>query len=152
MRKIDKVRQFNRISECPQPKNPIIPKDRHELRVRLLQEELDELKGAIATNNLVEVLDAFCDLEYVLKGAILEFGLLDVFDEAFDRVHDSNMSKFCKTEKEADDSAANYYKQGVACLIKQNDDLWVIKRLPDSKTLKSLYYKPVNLKDLVSNT
>ena len=41
----------------------------------ILQEELNELKQAIDDNDLVEIADALCDIQYVLSGAILEFGL-----------------------------------------------------------------------------
>jgi hypothetical protein len=36
---------------------------------------LNELKLAIENDDLVEILDAFCDLSYVLHGAVLEFGM-----------------------------------------------------------------------------
>lgn len=39
------------------------------------QEELNELKEAIAQNDLVEVADALADLQYVLSGAVHEFGM-----------------------------------------------------------------------------
>ena len=39
----------------------------------LLPEELNELKQAIEDNDLVEIADALCDLQYVLSGAVLEF-------------------------------------------------------------------------------
>lgn len=38
-----------------------------QLRVNLLQEELDELKQAIADGNIVEIADALTDLQYVLS-------------------------------------------------------------------------------------
>ena len=64
-----------------------------DLRINLLQEELDELKEALANNDIVETLDALIDLQYVLDGAFLSFGLQNVKMEAFDEVHRSNMSK-----------------------------------------------------------
>ena len=63
------------------------------LRINLLQEELDELKEALAAGDVVEVLDALTDLQYVLDGAVLSFGLQNVKDAAFNEVHRSNMSK-----------------------------------------------------------
>ncbi len=42
------------------------------------QEELNELKEAIAQNDLVEVADALADLQYVLSGAVHEFGMSSV--------------------------------------------------------------------------
>ena len=50
---------------------------------------------AIKDNNLTEVADAPCDLQYVLAGAILEFGMGAKFRALFSEVHCSNMSKAC---------------------------------------------------------
>lgn len=63
------------------------------LRVNLLAEEVDELKEALENNDILEVLDALTDIQYVLDGAYLSFGLQDVKQAAFDEVHRSNMSK-----------------------------------------------------------
>ena len=63
------------------------------LRINLLAEELDELKEALANNDMVETLDALIDLQYVLDGAFLSFGLHGVKEAAFNEVHRSNMSK-----------------------------------------------------------
>jgi predicted HAD superfamily Cof-like phosphohydrolase len=41
----------------------------------------------------VEIADALCDLQYVLSGAILEFGFGGKFKSLFEEVHRSNMSK-----------------------------------------------------------
>ena len=91
---LNQVADFHNTFKAPIIINPAIPpKDRAILRVALLQEELDELKKAIDDNDLVEVADALCDLQYVLSGAVLEFGLGDKFPELFDEVQRSNMSK-----------------------------------------------------------
>lgn len=63
------------------------------LRINLLAEELDELKEALANNDTLETLDALIDLQYVLDGAFISFGLHHVKDAAFEEVHRSNMSK-----------------------------------------------------------
>ena len=63
------------------------------LRINLLAEELDELKEALEEGDLLETLDALIDLQYVLDGAFLSFGLQGLKQVAFDEVHRSNMSK-----------------------------------------------------------
>lgn len=65
----------------------------NDFRVRLLQEELDELREALADGDIVETLDALTDIQYVLDGAFLSLGLHSVKDAAFAEVHRSNMSK-----------------------------------------------------------
>ena len=66
---------------------------RADLRLSLLSEELDELREAVAENDITGVLDALTDLQYVLDGAYLEFGVWKLKDEAFEEVQRSNMSK-----------------------------------------------------------
>lgn len=63
------------------------------LRMNLIDEELRELLQAVLDNNLTEVADALVDLQYVLNGTVLAFGMQDIFDEMYDEVHRSNMSK-----------------------------------------------------------
>ena len=69
----------------------------NQLRVSLIQEELDELKEAMANNNLLEVADALTDLLYVTYGAGHAFGI--DLDKCFNEVQNSNMSKLGKDGK-----------------------------------------------------
>ena len=62
-----------------------------ELRVDLIQEEVDELVEAIANKDMVEIADALTDILYVVYGAGHAFGI--DLDECFTEVHASNMSK-----------------------------------------------------------
>ena len=68
------------------PENKII-----QLRIDLIEEELNELKEAIKNNDIVEVADALTDILYVTYGAGHSFGVN--LDECFDEVQRSNMSK-----------------------------------------------------------
>ena len=63
----------------------------NQLRVSLIHEELDELKEAMAKNDLLEVADALTDLLYVTYGAGHAFGI--DLDKCFNEVQNSNMSK-----------------------------------------------------------
>jgi len=63
----------------------------NELRFNLIKEELEELRIAIDTKNLVEVADALTDILYVAYGAGHAFGI--DLDKCFDEVQQSNMSK-----------------------------------------------------------
>ena len=62
-----------------------------ELRVSLIEEELEELKEAIRNNDIKEVADALTDILYVTYGAGHAFGI--DLDKCFDEVQRSNMSK-----------------------------------------------------------
>ena len=62
-----------------------------QLRIDLIEEELNELKEAIKNNDIVEVADALTDILYVTYGAGHSFGV--DLDKCFDEVQKSNMSK-----------------------------------------------------------
>lgn len=145
------VAEFHKTFQHPILDTPQIPSEaRCNLRVALLQEELNELKEAIQNNDLVEVADALCDLQYVLSGAILEFGLKDKFSTLFDEVQRSNMSKACKTLEEAEATMAHYLqKDGTESYYKEKDGLFLVYRKADDKTLKSIYYSEADLKSIL---
>lgn len=62
-----------------------------ELRLELIQEELEELSDAVADRDMIQIADALTDLLYVVYGAGHSFGI--DLDECFEEVHRSNMSK-----------------------------------------------------------
>lgn len=130
---------------------PTIPSEKRcELRVSLIAEELKELEEAIKDNDLVEIADALCDIQYVLSGAVLEFGLGEKFRALFDEVQRSNMSKTCKTEEEAVATMEHYKaKDGVESYYKKSGDHYLVFRSTDNKTLKSVNYSPADLKSIL---
>lgn len=144
---LNQVAEFHTTFKHPIVQNPAIPsKERSALRISLLAEELKELQQAVDDNDLVEVADALCDLQYVLAGAILEFGLGEKFKELFDEVHRSNMSKACKTVEEAEQTIAYYKnKDNTESYHKEIDGLFLVYRTADNKTLKSINYSPAGL-------
>ena len=155
MEKIDPLNQvadFHRTFKHPVLETPQLPnQDRAALRVSLLQEELNEFKQAIEDKDLVEVADALCDIQYVLAGAILEFGLGNVFKELFEEVQRSNMSKSCISEEEAIATQAHYRaKDGTESYVVQEGDKWLVYRSGDNKTLKSVNYSPADLKSILA--
>ena len=78
--------------------------DTMELRIDLIEEELEEFKDAIlsADGTLVDVADALSDLLYVVYGAGHSFGI--DLDKCFSEVHRSNMSKL-------DDDGLPFYRE-----------------------------------------
>ena len=144
---LNQVADFHRTFKHPLPVDPAIPsKDRCQLRISLLKEELTELEDAIQAGDLVAVADAFCDLQYVLSGAILEFGLGDKFKDLFDEVQRSNMSKSCATLEEAEQTQAHYkLTKGVESVVELSEDHYLVYRAGDRKTLKSIHYSPADL-------
>jgi predicted HAD superfamily Cof-like phosphohydrolase len=155
MQKIDSLNQvaeFHRTFKAPILEIPQIPSaDRCKLRVSLIAEELKELQEAIDNKDLVEVADALCDIQYVLSGAVLEFGLGDKFVDLFNEVQRSNMSKACSTYEEAEATVAHYLKKdGTESEIMQDGDKFLVYRILDNKVLKSVGYSPADLKGILN--
>lgn len=153
MEKIDSLNQvaeFHRTFNAPILDTPQIPsKERCDLRVELLQEELNELKQAIEDKNIVEIADALCDLQYVLSGAVLEFGLGEKFVTLFNEVQRSNMSKACATQQEADETIAFYKEKGQEAYSEISGDKINVHRTSDKKVLKNKYYSPADLRTIL---
>ena len=63
----------------------------NNLRIDLIEEELEELKDAINKKDLKETVDALTDILYVVYGAGHAFGVN--LDKCFEEVQNSNMSK-----------------------------------------------------------
>lgn len=149
---LSQVAEFHRTFKHPILETAAIPsKERYQLRIDLLAEELRELQDAVNDGDMVEIADALCDLQYVLAGAVLEFGLGSQFKSLFEEVHRSNMSKACKTVQEAEETIAHYKNTGnVEAYYKEIDSLFLVYRNGDHKTLKSINYSPADLKTIVN--
>lgn len=148
---LNQVAEFHKTFQHPIKNEPAIPdKQRCALRVALIREELEELVAAIEKDDIVEIADALCDIQYVLSGAVLEFGLGEKFRELFDEVQRSNMSKSCISEEEAK-ATVKYYKEhrGVDSYYRKVDGHYLVYRKDDNKTLKSINYSPANLKRIL---
>jgi len=143
-----------------------------QLRIKLIFEELQELAEAsdvkgtfyeLCKNNndtlepLIdgnkvdkkEELDAFCDIQYVLSGGILALGYQEVFEEAFDEVQSSNMSKMCHSEKEVKDTIDSYKEKDVESYSVKKGDGWIVLRKSDDKVLKNIYYQEANIEKFI---
>lgn len=148
---LNQVADFHRTFKHPIEPEPLIPApERCQLRVSLLAEELKELEEAIMQQDLVGIADALCDLQYVLSGAVLEFGLGHKFKALFDEVQRSNMSKVCKTLEEAEATVIHYQdERGIRCHHEKDGEVYLVYRTADRKTLKSVYYSPADLTRLL---
>lgn len=146
------VAEFHRTFHVPVLDRPMIPgEDRCALRISLLQEELDELRDAIAEKDIVAVADALCDLQYVLSGAILEFGLGEKFADLFAEVQRSNMSKVCMSYEVAEQTV-EYYRaeKSTEGYITEEGEKYLVYRAADHKVLKSVQYSPADLESILS--
>lgn len=126
---IQQVQEFHETYGLPVREAPDLSCEQtNELRVNLIAEELEELQDALKNGDVVETLDALIDLQYVLDGAFLSFGLHNVKDKAFSEVHRSNMSKLGEDGKpirrEGDGKVLkgpNYFKPDIAQFVDEKD-------------------------------
>jgi predicted HAD superfamily Cof-like phosphohydrolase len=124
MTNFDKVREFMLACDQAVHVKPGMPGDRTaELRVNLIAEELDELREAVANNDLVEIADALTDLLYVVYGGGHAFGV--DLNACFDNVHDSNMTKLDDNGKAIKNNAGkvikgpNYCPPSIAAVLER---------------------------------
>lgn len=92
-----------------------------ELRLDLINEEVEELMTAVDNDDIVEIADALTDILYVVYGTGHAYGI--DLDDCFDEVHRSNMSKLGEDGKPL-------YRE-------------------DGKVLKGPDYFPPNLEDVL---
>lgn len=102
-----------------------------DLRLNLIEEELDELKQAIVDENMPEFVDAIVDLLYVVHGLALAAGIQHI-QPFYEEVHRCNMQKVPYTEKAA-----------VECRAAG-------KKVPIGKTLKPEGWEPPRIAELLA--
>ena len=101
---VNKVEEFNETFGKPNNYEPTIPEKKEWMFVYdFIQEELAEYKEACEKGDIVEVLDALCDIAYVSLGnGTMLHGLKGHIWKAYQEVQASNMSKSCVDEAEAE--------------------------------------------------
>jgi hypothetical protein len=143
---ISEVEEFNAVMGKPNNYNPVIPDEKEWMFVyNFILEELEEYKHACETNNIVEVLDALCDITYVSlgNGAMLH-GLKDKVWPAYQEVQASNLSKACSSEEEAQETVrVRSAEQKEPCHYEQVGKYYIVYRTRDRKVMKNInYFRP----------
>lgn len=145
---VDEVEVFNNTFGKPNNYSPVIPNDKKltDFVVNFIKEETDELAEAIENKDIVEVLDAICDLLYVAIGnATMVFGVKDKLIDAFAEVQASNMSKTCATVDEAEETIRVRSEEHGPCYYKEVEGVYIVYRESDDKVMKSINYFRPNL-------
>jgi len=149
---VSEVEEFNATMGKPNNYEPTIPSKKEWMFVYdFILEELEEYKDACETGNIVEVLDALCDIAYVSLGnGVMLHGLKDQILPAYAEVQASNMSKACKTEEEANFTVrVREQEQGEKCHYEKQGDYYIVYRSRDRKVMKSINYFRPNLKQFL---
>ena len=151
---VNEVEDFNNLMSKPNNYTPIIPEKKEwQFVYDFVLEELEEYKEACEKGDIVEVLDALCDIAYVSLGnGTMLHGLKDKIWPAYQEVQASNMSKACKTEEEAIETAkSEAARVGEDTHYEQVGEYWVVYRSRDRKVLKSINYFRPNLKQFFTD-
>ena len=143
---VSEVEEFNAVMGKPNNYNPVIPDEKEWMFVyNFILEELEEYKHACETNNIVEVLDALCDITYVSlgNGAMLH-GIKDKVWPAYQEVQASNLSKACSSEEEAQETVrVRSAEQKEPCHYEQVGRYYIVYRTRDRKVMKNInYFRP----------
>ncbi len=85
------VREFHQACGLIAPDHPTLDQFPGQLRVSLIQEEAREFAEAVEAGDMIEMIDALCDLLYVTYGAAVTLGV--DLEPHFAEVHRSNMAK-----------------------------------------------------------
>ena len=144
---VNEVEEFNATFGKPNNYEPTIPEKKEwQFVYDFVLEELEEYKEACERGDIVEVLDALCDIAYVSLGnGTMLHGLKDKIWPAYQEVQASNMSKACKTEEEAIQTVSKRSKeQGEACHFEEVEKgRYIVYRSRDRKVMKSInYFRP----------
>jgi len=143
---VDEVEDFNELMSKPNNYTPVIPEKKEwQFVYDFVLEELEEYKEACEKGDIVEVLDALCDIAYVSLGnGTMLHGLKDKIWPAYQEVQASNMSKACTTQEEAVRTVeVRSREQGEPCHWEQVGDMYIVYRTRDRKVMKSLtYFRP----------
>ena len=147
---VSEVEEFNATMGKPNNYEPVIPEEKGEWMFvyDFILEELEEYKAACEAGDIVEVLDALCDIAYVSigNGAMLH-GLKDKLWSAYQEVQASNMSKACMDEEEAQATVERRSKeQNEPCHYEKVGDYYIVYRTRDRKVMKNINYFRPNLK------
>ena len=143
---VSEVEEFNAVMGKPNNYDPVIPDEKEWMFVyNFILEELEEYKHACETGNIVEVLDALCDITYVSlgNGAMLH-GLKDKVWPAYQEVQASNLSKACTSEEEAQETVrVRSAEQKEPCHYEQVGKYYIVYRTRDRKVMKNInYFRP----------
>ena len=143
---VDEVEEFNTTFGKPNNYEPTIPEEKEwKFVYDFILEELEEYRRACEQGNIIEILDALCDIAYVSIGnGTMLHGLKDKILPAYEEVQASNMSKSCSSKEEADKTVELRSKeQQEQCHWEQVGDKYVVYRTRDRKVMKSInYFRP----------
>jgi len=115
-----------------------------------INEELDEFEEAVLNNNINEMYDAVIDANIFLANISYAYSLSpNILSRYANAIHESNLTKFCKSEAEAIETV-QAYKSGthpnkpgtkLEAAFRVGNDNWIVYNVADNKILKSINFE-----------
>ena len=143
---VSEVEDFNATMGKPNNYEPTIPEKKEwQFVYDFILEELEEYKAACEAGDIVEVLDALCDIAYVSVGnGTMLHGLKDKIWPAYQEVQGSNMSKACSSEEDAQATVEKRsIEQKEPCHYEKVGGYYIVYRTRDRKVMKNInYFRP----------
>ena len=143
---VNEVEEFNSTMGKPNNYEPTIPEKKEwQFVYDFILEELEEYKEACEKGDIVEILDALCDIAYVSLGnGTMLHGLKDKIWPAYQEIQASNMSKACSSKEEAQATVERRSKeQNEPCHYEKVDKYYIVYRTRDRKVMKNInYFRP----------
>lgn len=130
------------------PSSPeMMSDDVRDFNIKLIDEEVSELLAAMGNNDFTEMCDGYFDALWVITQAAMLNGIN--INELLYAGFNSNMSKFCRTEEEANQTVEAYdmgthpnkLGENISTYYEQVNDLFIIRRASDNKVMKSINFK-----------
>lgn len=144
---IKKVMEFHKVFEIPYNTKPTyIPEELAYLRDKLLKEEYLEVSEELLhphPYNMDRIAKELADLQYVLLGTIISYGLQDKFEEIFDAVHKANLSKLDACPEAINEEGTCGHRM---CNIFHRKPL----KRSDGKVIKSKMYKEADIRAILN--
>ena len=148
-KEIEQVLEFHKVFEHPiGDVAKALSIKRGLQRHSYMKEELQEFHDAVEAEDLVEQADACIDIIYFALGTLVELGLADKYEDLFDNIQASNMSKVCLSMESAIRTAEAHDQPTT---IKPIGSYWKVSDANTNKIVKSeTYFKP-NLKEIINS-
>lgn len=141
------VKEFNTIYEVPMSDLPTTRVPADKLRYDLIAEEFAELGDAIEAFDVVEIADALGDIEYVVDGAVLVFGL-----EEESKAYEGDSTWYSRDSGVADEAVRTQLLLDLKSAILRNniDSAAFVLQVIRTETRKTAKYFDIDL-DYVVN-
>jgi len=127
--------------------------------IPILEEKLDKLKQFSEDNprkkeSLIELRDSCGDQRFILTNLLHFAGLIDYAEDDVEAILESNYSKYCETEEEAEASCDAYEngnhpdKDGVVIYAdyREENGIFIVFNTENGKILKSINYQEPKIK------